>query len=254
MSPAARDANAPETPRKRGGRDFIEDRVQQLRDEFDLNITPRQTTYSPTQQNNYPGDKIYENIKLLHWKENETLHAVIEECRSDFKNPSNGALSSSEQRTHYVNQKLEKAAASVRSRIRDSLDRPKTHSCARTPPRSQHWLRSLQRSDSKTDLQRPSTPISPLGRKSMAITKNTTPENTRDSSLPSGDSFVSNNTTAVTSFTSDIPCNANEKDPYGIGSSWSRSQGPPIEANRNSFYAAVSQSINNAAEGPPEQP
>lgn len=280
MSVPAPNANAPETPRKRGGRDFIDDSVQELRD-IGLIIAPRTITYSPTQHSDSPGDKLYNNIKFLSWKDPNALHAVIDECKSDFAGPLYDPPLSAERRTHYVSKKVADAVWIVRNSYHQSPDRlnqpsfartpPRsrhqlrslqnidqtvdeqllsTHSFAHTPPRTRHQLRSLQKIDRTADEQLPTTPTSPLAKRSMANTKQVTSATTRDSSHSGGEPLFSDNTPAVTSITSSTSTNNGGE---AFGSSWPASQDPPTAMRLARANAHFPQSITPTFDARPEQ-
>lgn len=253
MSLLAKSAEAPRTPHKNGGRDAVDALIRKLRDDMDLglDIAPRDHTYSPAQHNRTLSDTIYNNIKFLYWKDLDALHAAISECKSDFTGSLKHLSVSARRRTEHVSHKVGDTVWFVKNRIHQpSHRRPSTPSPTRTSPRSRPGLRSLQRSDSKTDLTQPSTPTSPLARKSMADTQSTTPRNTRSSSRRGGDSFLSYGTTAATSFTSDITRNDNDQDSYG--SSWRESQDPRTDAHHDETDLGHSR-INEQATGKPKE-
>jgi hypothetical protein len=193
---------APKTPskKKRGDGVDIDDLVRGLRDDLDLAIAPRNLHYSPHEHQNSAGDALYNRIKLLYWRSDESrksLNTVLEECRSVLT----GDLSSlsPQRRTEYVSQQLHDPVWFATHRVHQP-SRTQTTSPPRTPTSLRTGPRLMRSVDSRAETEPPATPLSPLARKVMYMSQDTTPTSTRSTS-PSGRSIPSHVATANTSFT-----------------------------------------------------
>lgn len=222
----------PETPRKRGNGQAINNLVRKLRDELRLAISPREHTYSPSQHNNSTGDILYDRIQFLCFKDPDAIDAIIEACRSEF-NLASGHLSV-EERTTFAFSKVEDAYFEAKARIHQSSRHVNTSLSTHKPSSARPEKRSLRRVDSRADTDAPSTPGSPLARKSLANTGETTPTMTRDNSR-SGSSFASHGDTPSTSFEGGVVEDAGDEVCYG--SSFTSSQ---VEGPRPGFHSKAS--------------
>jgi hypothetical protein len=199
---------APETPRKRGHGSAIDDLVRRLRNEMNVAIAQRDSTYLPSQHKNSTGDALYDRIKTLYWnpESREALYATIEECRSEFLGSKIGL--SPQQRTDFVFKELHDTWWFAKNSVRPSPFR------ANTPSGSKRVQGTLQRVDSGAHTETLSTPASPLAAKSM------TSASIRESSQGS---FLSNDTVStITLGTSVATTQSTDDDDHG--SSWDSSQ------------------------------
>jgi hypothetical protein len=214
---------APETPRKQGDGAAIDVLARELRDELGVAIAPRDLLYSPSHHTTQ-ADTLYNRIKTLYWKERVALYAAIEECKSDFA----GRLStlSPERRTDLVLQRLDDPAWFASNRVHQPLLRASS-TLTRTASDPRPKQRLFQRVDSKIETPSPSTPTSPLARKTMAENVDDSQTNARDSFWSRGSSG-SNDTTANTSLANNF---TNDEGFYGSSIPFSQVEDPTTGTN-----------------------
>jgi hypothetical protein len=189
---------APRTPRKPGDGALIDDLVRKLRDELGLAIAPRDQLYSPSKSNKSQADRLYSRIQTLFWQEHDTLDAIIKECRADFTGQWSSL--SAEQRNDHLFQKLDEPAWVTANRIRQPLLHA-SPGLRRTSTNPRSTQRSFQRVDSGIGTASPSTPGSPLAKKTMAEKANDNSKNAADGLRSRRSSTVDDTTTDTTAKT-----------------------------------------------------
>jgi len=223
---------APRTPRKPGDGALIDELVRKLRDELGLAIAPRDQLYSPSKSNKSQADRLYSRIQTLFWQEHDTLEAIIKECRADFA--GQWSLLSAEGRNDHLFRKLNDPAWFTANRIRQPLLHA-SPGLRRTSANPRPAQRSFQRVDSGVGTASPSTPDSPLAKKTMAEKANDNSKNAADSFRSRRSSTFDDTTTDTTakttpntSFSNSIKSSADDADDEGFGGSsvFSQWEGP----------------------------
>lgn len=229
----------PETPHKRGNGEAINKLVRKLRDELRLAIAPREHTYSPSQHNNTTGDILYDRIQFLCFKDPDAIDPIIKACSSEFNLASRHL--SVDERTTFAFSKVEDAYSEAKARIHQSSRRVNTSLSKHKRSSARPERRSLRRVDSRADTDAPNTPGSPLARKSLANTGETTPTMNRDNSR-SGSSFASHGDTPSTSFEGGVVEDAGD-EVYGSSFTLSQVEGPRTGLHSKALDLHVQRSI-----------